>query len=135
MRKAVQQSITIKQIDLGKCKFCDSADIVKHGIKKLKRGDIRRFLCRDCKKHFIHNLGFEGKHATPEQITMAVDLVFSGLLTRKTAFVLKGMNVKVTHQTVLNWAIEYARLMDKFMDCIQPQVGEQWRTNEVYLKI
>ena len=135
MREVVQQSVTIKQIDLGRCKFCDSANIVKHGIKKLKRGDVQRFKCMDCKKHFIHNLGFEGKHATPEQITMAVDLVFSGLSTRKTAFTLKGMNVKVTHQTVLNWTAEYSRLMDKFMDTIQPQVGEKWRTDEMYLKI
>ena len=135
MREVVQKSVVIKQIDLERCKFCNSDNIVKHGIKKLKRGNTQRFKCMDCKKHFIHNLGFEGKHATPEQITMAVDLVFSGLSTRKTAFTLKGMNVKVTHQTVLNWTTEYSRLMDKFMDTIQPQVGEKWRTDELYLKI
>ena len=66
---------------------------------------------------------------------MAVDLVFSGLSTRKTAYTMKNMNVKVTHQTILNWATQYSGLMDKFMDKIQPQVGEQWRTDELYLKI
>ena len=138
MRKAVQEAVpktTIQQVDLGKCKFCDSTNVVKHGIKKLKKGNTQRFKCMDCKRHFTHNLGFEGKHATPEQITMAVDLVFSGLSTRKTATALKGMNIKVTYQTVLNWADEYASLMDKFMDDIRPQVGEKWRTDEVYLKI
>ncbi len=135
MREAVKQSVTIKQIDLGKCKFCDSIHIVKDSIRRLKRGNVQQYKCKDCGKRFTQNLGFEGKHATPEQITMAVDLVFSGLSTRKTAFTLKGMNVKVTHQTVLNWATEYSRLMDKFMDKIQPQVGEKWRTDEMYLKI
>ena len=138
MREAVQEAApktTIPQVDLGRCKFCDSTHIVKHGIKKLKKGNTQRFKCMDCKRHFTHNLGFEGKHATPEQITMAVDLVFSGLSTRKTATALKGMNIKVTYQTVLNWADEYANLMDKFMDDIRPQVGEKWRTDEVYLRI
>ena len=138
MREAVQEAVpktTIPQVDLGRCKFCDSTNVVKHGIKKLKNGDTQRFKCMDCKRHFTHNLGFEGKHATPEQITMAVDLVFSGLSTRKTATALKGMNIKATFQTVLNWADEYANLMDKFMDDIRPQVGEKWRTDEVYLKI
>lgn len=138
MREAIQEAVpktTTQQVDLGRCKFCDSTNVVKHGIKKLKKGNTQRFKCMDCKRHFTHNLGFEGKHATPEQITMAVDLVFSGLSTRKTATALKGMNIKVTHQTVLHWADEYANLMDKFMDDIKPQVGEKWRTDEVYLKI
>lgn len=135
IREVVKQSVVIKQVDLGRCKFCDSMHIVKDSIRKLKRGNVQQYKCKDCGKRFTQNLGFEGKHATPEQITMAVDLVFSGLSTRKTAFTLKGMSVKVTHQTVLSWATEYSRLMDRFMDKIQPQVGEKWRTDEMYLKI
>ncbi|MYH04469.1 MAG: DDE-type integrase/transposase/recombinase [Cenarchaeum sp. SB0669_bin_11] len=136
MRDAVQKTVIIPQIDLGSCKFCSSENIVKNGTKQLKKGgSVQLYKCKDCGKKFRHNLGFERKQATPEQITMAVDLVFSGLSTRKTAFALKGMNIKVTHQTVLNWTTEYSRLMDKFMDKIQPQVGEQWRTDELYLKI
>ena len=136
MRDAVQKTVIIPQIDLGSCKFCSSENIVKNGTQQLKKGgSVQLYKCKDCGKKFRHNLGFERKQATPEQITMAVDLVFSGLSTRKTAFALKGMNIKVTHQTVLNWTTEYSRLMDKFMDKIQPQVGEQWRTDELYLKI
>ena len=43
-------------------------------------------------------MGFEGKHATPEQITTAVELVFSGLSIRKTATTLKGMGVKAIYR-------------------------------------
>ncbi len=136
MRRAVQESVTISEIDLGRCKFCNSDDIIRKGIKKTKKkGDLQVFGCRTCGRRFTHNLGFEGKHATPGQITMAVDLVFSGLSTRKTADAIKGMNVKVSHQTVLNWAEEYGRLMDRLMDTIMPQVGEKWRTDEIYVKI
>lgn len=77
----------------------------------------------------------KARRPPPEQITTAVDLIFSGLSTRKTAAAIRGMNVKVGRQTVLNWATEYGDLMDKFVDVIQPNVGEAWRTDEVYLKI
>lgn len=138
MREAVQQNMpktVIPQVDLGRCKFCDSANIVKHGIKKLKKGNTQRFKCMDCKRHFTNNLGFERKHATPEQITTAVDLLFSGLSSRKVAQSLEMMGIKTSYVTIQNWAKEYAGLMEKYLDKITPQVGEQWRTDEIYLKI
>ena len=61
--------------------------------------------------------------------------MFGGLPTRKTATVLKGMNVKASHMTVQNWATQHARLIETFVDRMRPQVGEQWRTDELYLKI
>lgn len=135
MRESVSDTITIPQVDLNKCKKCGSGNIIKDGIKRLKRGDTQRYKCRDCGKRFTHNLGFENKRATPEQITTAVDLVFSGLSTRKTAASLCKMGVKVSHVTVLNWAAQYAELMERHFDAITPHVGELWRTDEVYTKI
>ena len=138
MREAVQQEVpktVIKQIDLGRCKHCDSANIHKDGIRHLKKGDTQQYECHDCGKRFTHNLGFEGKRATPEQITMAVELVFSGLSSRKAATTLRKMKVKVSHQTVFNWSEEYGNIMEAYMDKVRPQVGEAWRTDEVYTKI
>ena len=37
--------------------------------------------------------------------------------------------------TVQNWATEYAALMEWFVDKITPNVGEKWRTDEIYLMI
>ena len=135
MREAVMESVTIREVDLGRCKFCDSANVVKHGFKKLRKGTFQRFRCDGCGKHFTHNLGFERKRATPEQITMAVDLLFSGLSSRKTAKSVRMTGTNVSHVTVQNWAKEYSDLMDRFMDKITPQVGEQWRTDEIFLMI
>ena len=87
---------------MGKCKRCDSANMVKQGMRKLKRGPVQGYKCKDCGRRFTHNLGFEGKRAAPEQITQAVELVFSGLSSRKAATFLKKANVKVSHQTVSN---------------------------------
>ena len=137
MREAVQKgaTTTIREVNLGRCKFCDSASIVRKGIKKAKNGDLQMFGCKDCKRRFVQNLGFERKQATPEQITTAVDLVFSGLSTRKVARSLEMTGLKITHVTVFNWATEYGRLMEWYLDKITPQVGEQWRTDEIFLMI
>ena len=129
------ETVTIREIDLGRCKFCDSVNVVKHGFKKLKKGTFQRFRCDVCGKHFIHNLGFERKRATPEQITMAIGLLFSGLSSRNAATFIRMTGADASHVTVQNWAREYAGLMDRFMDSITPLVGEQWRTDEIYLKI
>ena len=135
MREAVRETVTIRQVSLGKCKHCDSENMVKDSMRKFKKGNVQQFKCNDCGKRFTQNLGFEKKQATPEQISTAVELVFGGLSTRKTAMALKGMNVRVSHMTVQNGAIEYAALMERFVDRITPQVGEKWRTDEIYLKI
>ena len=135
MHEAVRKEVVIRTIDLGKCKHCDSANIVKDSIRRLKKGNVQQLKCKDCGKRFIHNLGFEKKQASPEQISTAVELVFSGLSTRKTAQALQGMNVKASHMTVMRWASEYATLMEKFAGKITPNVGESWRTDEVYMKI
>ena len=134
MREAAQRSTTIRQIDLTKCKFCNGV-IVKDGVRHFKRGDIQQYRCKECHKRFTHNLGFERKHATPEQITTAVDLLFSGLSSRKVAYHLKKANLKVSYKTVQNWGAEYAGIMERLADQIMPQVGEQWRTDEIYMSI
>ncbi len=135
MRKVVRETVTIRQVSLGKCKHCDSENMVKDSVRKFKKGNVQQYKCNDCGKRFTQNLGFEGKTATPEQISTAVELVFGGLSTRKTATALKGMNVRVSHMTVQNWATEYAALMEWFVDKITPNVGEKWRTDEIYLMI
>ena len=135
MREAVQESVTIREVDLGRCKFCDSPNITRKGVRKLKKGTFQQFRCHDCRRRFTHNLGFERKRATPEQITMAVDLLFSGLSSRKTAKSIRMTGADASHVTVQNWAKEYSDLMDRFMDKITPRVGGQWRTDEIFLMI
>ena len=135
MKETAMETVTVREVDLGRCKFCDSPDITRKGVRKLKKGTFQQFRCRDCRRRFTHNLGFERKRATPEQITMAIGLLFSGLSSRNAATFIRMTGADASHVTVQNWAREYAGLMDRFMDSITPLVGEQWRTDEIYLKI
>ena len=73
--------------------------------------------------------------ATPDQITMAMNLYFNGESSRKTAQSLVLTGVKVSHVTIQNWIKKYVELMDKYLEKITPRVGDNWRTDEMYLKI
>ncbi len=134
MRDAVQDTVTITPAVPGQCK-CGGTNTTKHGIRHFKKGDVQEYRCRDCGKRFTNNLGFEHKRATPEQITTAVELVFAGMSSRKTATALKGMGVRVSHMTVMRWATEYAGIMERYADTIMPRLGEQWRTDEVFMSV
>lgn len=111
------------------CKFCDSPNIIKKGMKGKKQQSGCKTCGKTCGKRFIQNLGFEKKHATPEHITLAVELVFGGMSSRKTASALLKTGVRVSYKTIQRWAEQFETLMDTFVDQIVPQVGEEWRTD------
>ena len=123
MRQAVQDGITIRTVDPTKCKLCESKNITKKGIRHFKKGDMQQYKCKDCKKRFVHNLGFERRHATPEQVSTGIELFFAGMSSRKVATTLKGMGVRISHVTVQNWAAAYAGIMERFADSILPAWG------------
>jgi transposase-like protein len=130
-----KNKVTIEQIDCSKCISCQSANIVKHGIRRNKSGDIQRFSCKDCGKWFVFNIGFERMATNPKAITSAMQLYFTGESLRSVKQFLKLQGVDVSHQTVYNWIKKYTGLMEKYLDKITPQVGDTWIADEVWVKV
>ncbi len=122
---------TIKPHDDTHCKFCDSTNIIKKGI----RGTKQQYGCKDCGRRFIQNLGFERRRATPEQVCDAIELSYGGLSSRKVVANMASKGLHVSYKTIQNWGKAYGMLMEEYFDSIQPQVGEAWRTDEIHLKI
>jgi putative transposase len=135
LRKRVEEQVVIKPVDIRSCPQCKSDDIVKHGVRHNKSGDIQRFSCQRCSKWFTVNLGFERMHATPQVITSAMQLYFTGESFRNVQKFLKLQGVKFSHQSVYNWVERYTKLMEGYLEKITPQVGDTWRTDELYIKI
>ncbi len=119
----------------GNCKYCKSENLVKDGLRHNKHGDIQKFECRDCKRYFTINIGFEKMKHNPQGITTAMQLYFSGESLRSTARSIKLLGLEVSHQTVYNWIEKYTGLMDKYLEKIVPKVSTAWRTDELYLKV
>lgn len=64
-----------------------------------------------------------------------MQLYFSGESLRNTARSLKLIGMDITHQTVYNWIEKYTNLMQKYLEKITPNVGDAWRTDELFLKV
>ncbi len=135
LRSRIEQSRVIEPLDIQSCLYCYSRNIVRRGILHNKNGDIQRFGCKDCGKRFVRNLGFEHLKASPQTVTGALQLYFSGESLRNTTKFLKLQGVKVSHQTIHNWITKYVGLMEKYLDQITPNLGDTWRADELYLKV
>jgi len=134
LRKQVE-SVVLSQVDTNCCKFCKSTDIIKKGLRKNQTYSLQVYQCRTCKKKFSINLGFERMKASPQVITSAMQLYFTGESLRNVQKFLELQGVKITHKTVWNWIRKYVNLMEKYLEKITPKVGEQWRADELYLKV
>ena len=135
LRRKVIQSVTIKPVTIKACPRCQSESIMKSGLRHNQAGDIQRFACKVCGFWFSVNLGFEKMKATPETVTLAMQLYFSGLSFNATSKALRLKGIKVSKMSVFNWVKKYVGLMEKYLDQITPQVGDTWRTDEMFVKI
>ncbi|MGH9910207.1 MAG: transposase, partial [Nitrososphaerales archaeon] len=136
---AIRKEVEVRKIEpitnINNCIYCTSAKIVKFGIRHNKYGDIQKFQCKECSKYFTVNIGFERMKHNPQGITTAMQLYFSGESLRKTAESLKLLGMDVSHKTVYKWIQKYSALMKKYVDKLQPNVGDTWRADEMYVKI
>jgi putative transposase len=135
LRKKVESQITIKPIAIGNCPRCKSEKVVRNGIRKNKSGDLQRYKCLECKSWFTLNMGFEKMHATPQMITSAMQLYFSGESLRSVEAFLKLQGVRASHMSVYRWIGKYVKLMDNYLEQMQPQVSGVWRTDELFVKV
>ncbi|MDE1812779.1 MAG: IS6 family transposase [Thaumarchaeota archaeon] len=137
IKKQVQAKtpVIIEPISTSNCIYCKSDRIVKDGLRHNKYGDIQKFNCKECKKYFTINIGFEKMKHDPKGITTAMQLYFSGESLRNTAKSLKLLGMDVSHKTVYNWIKKYTGIMQDYSEKLKPQVSDTWRADEMYLKI
>ena len=124
MRDAVRDTVTVIPVDSTKCKHYGSHSVIRDCIRKFKKGNVQQYKCKDCYRWLTHNLCFERRRATPEQVSTAVELLFAGMSSRKTVKAMQGMGVKVSYMTVQRWVAAYAVIMERFADTILPRVDE-----------
>jgi len=118
------------------CKFCGSENVVKRGYRNTQRGKVQRFFCKDCKRFFIVDEGFEKMKATPETVTVALDLYFKGISMRAIVDHLKQFyNVEVSHVAIYKWIRKYVKMLKAYADQLVPRVSGIWHSDEMTLNI
>jgi transposase-like protein len=73
--------------------------------------------------------------ATPQIVTSAMQLYFTGESLRNVQKFLSLQGVKVNHVTVLRWIRKYVKLMEGYLEKIKPNVSDTWRADELFVKI
>jgi putative transposase len=74
-------------------------------------------------------------HATPQIITEAMQLYFSGESFRNVKNFTRLQSVNISHVAVYKWIKKYVQLMGTYLETLKPQVGNAWRTDELFVKI
>jgi putative transposase len=135
LRSKVSSNRVIQEVNIHKCQLCGSEEIVKAGIRKNQNGNIQKYLCRKCGHYFTINLGFEHMKATPQIVTSAMQLYFTGESLRNVQKFLKLQGVTVSHVAILKWIKKYVKLMENYLEKMKPNVGDTWRADELWIKV
>ena len=117
------------------CKFCDSGNIIKKGLKKNKNSTMQMFKCKDCKRRFTANFGFEHRQFDHSTITGAMQMYYSGMSVRDISNHYEMIGIEVNHSTIYRWIDKYSKITVKYLNGIVPRVGDWFRADEVWIKI
>lgn len=117
------------------CKFCNSGNLKKDGVRMNKKGDIQQYKCRDCKKRFVANYGFEQMRYGPTYITRSLQMYFTGMSVRDIADQLEQEGIDVSYRTVYNWVAKYSRMTSEYLNGIVPKVSDWFRFDEVFMNV
>jgi len=141
LKTDIEQEATLKELERAEvkiaCPYCKSANVISRGKRKNQRGEVQVYGCKDCKRRFTRELGFNRMKHTPEAITLALDLYFKGVSNRKLVDHLKQFHkVEVAHTTVLRWIKKYLGLLGKYAEKNKVNVGNIWHSDEttVFIK-
>jgi putative transposase len=135
MKEQVKRNVVIQPLSSSICVFCGSEQIVKDAIRHNKNFDLQRYKCKACGKRFSVNIGFENMKASPQVITSAMQLYFTGESLRNVQKFLKLQGVKISHVSILKWIEKYTALMKDYVEKITPNVSDTWRADEMYIKV
>jgi len=135
LREQVKARVIEPITDINTCLICKSNRIIRDGLRHNKHGDIQKFYCKNCGKYFTTNLGFERMKSSPQAITSAMQLYFTGESLRNVQKFLRLQGVKVSHVAIYKWIRKYTSLMEKYLGQITPKVSDTWRADEMWLKI
>ena len=127
---------TLEIQEIIECPHCIGHDIVKNGVRKCKKGDIQRYLCRGCSHRFVVDKALSRLKATPEVISVSMDLYFKGNSLAKISHHLNMFyQIKVTRPTILNWVHKFSKILNEYSEKHKPEVGDIWNSDEMTVNI
>jgi putative transposase len=117
------------------CRFCGSVNIIKWGYRKNKNVKTPRFKCKDCGQTFVVDEGFAKMRIAPKMIVLSLDLYFKGVSLRKITHHIKQFyGIKVGKSAIHKWLKKYGKIINDYVDQLEPELSEVWHTDEMKVK-
>lgn len=117
------------------CPLCGSEEVKKNGLRKTKVGKRQRYRCLQCCKSFMLNEAFKKVISDPQIISSCLDLYFKGISLRKIADHIKQFSgLEVSHVTIYNWVKRYMKLVNAYVEKLNPKIGGIWHVDEMKVK-
>lgn len=117
------------------CKYCDSGNIIKRGTRQNKRCIVQKYQCKDCKKRFVLNCGFESMRYDDTMITGTMQMYFTGMSVRDITDHYEMLEIDMSHMAIYKWTTKYSKNISEYLERITPHLGTWFRADEVWVKV
>ena len=127
--KTIQKTVNI---DMPRCKFCQSTAVVKNGT----RNGVQYYLCKECGRGFVHNKGLPRMRYPMDIVADAVYDYYAGVSLRK---IRDGIGQKIRRSpadsAIYGWVKRLTKIALAEAKKHTPQVGDKWLADECVLKL
>lgn len=121
-------------VDKEHCIHCNSVNVIKKGLRKTKYGKRQKYLCKDCKKWFVPD-PIKKHKGNGRIICLCLDLYFKGLSLRDIQDTLfQSYGIKVHHETVRQWILKFTKIMNDYVNKLQPKTSGVWQADEQMIR-
>lgn len=123
-------------VDVTTCPNCGGADTVWRGYRYNKSGKKRLRHCNKCGRKYTPDDGFLRMRKPKEAIVEAVSLYIDGLsLSKVKKHLWQHHGVNVSRWAILTWVRKYSKLIQKFVNGLEPEIKGNIHADEVVLKV
>lgn len=114
------------------CKFCNSTDIVKNGLRK----GTQYFICKECGKGFVANKALPKMKYPSDIIADAIYNYYSGSSLNQICHSIElRTGIHPSTSSVYNWVQGFTDVALRETENCHPKVGDTWIADETFMRI
>jgi len=119
-------------IDMPKCKFCQSTAVVKNG----KRNAVQYYICKECGRGFVYNKGLPRMRYPTDIVADAVYDYYAGVsLNKIREGISQKIGLKPADSAIYGWVKRLTKVALAEAKNYTPKVGDKWLADECVLKL
>jgi len=120
------------EIEVPKCKFCQSTYVVKNG----KRSGTQYYLCRNCNRGFVYNKGLPRMRYPIDTVAKGVYDYYAGVSLNKIREGIDAQyNLQPADSAIYGWVKRLTRIGLDEAKKHTPKLGDKWVADETVIKL